>query len=667
MNDIIGTIINIKDFLSSKETNVKINKGSKDEIAFSLSANRNYIIPDFQREIKWKKENLIELMKDVSQGKKFLGNVILSQSLNDEYQIIDGQQRITVLLMLIKYIKEKFYEEIGEIIEPCSISIESFSEYQTFAQNSYSYNGLEPDKTEKIKVSDIFNQAETYNNLYETIKGIDILKNATRVRGFISNLLGCEINIILSKENSVEESVGYFLDVNLKGVKLDTEDIFKGYLYSYDSRDEIRSKWQNFRKAVFKFNNCCKKITRNNKKDSPKDSHYPLVKILNHYFYCNLYSASDRYAKLEFNDDFCLSNVFLKDDGERFYIGEHLIKVINNNAYMQSSLDRICKFLEFATNVVENETPSLDFKRKFESFPKNECLDSKEISIIYNFIRKLLLDNNVIPKSLVMKYILETFMKNEPPTKQEIRYIYTMYFLAVLFSVFENKKGKDAILDVLKDENWQVSAFDQIEHYLKTPTQNSRTAQFRYATNPDDDEQRYRAISLAAIYNFFKIEKNVVVIKNNTISNLQNYLSNSIDYSVEHFIVNNGKICKYSVGNDSFEYHYLDSTKKYAKSVFNFIFVSENVNEQLGNLPIVDKCKLLTDNKTVTCDYSKMVIEKAKKVFKEIRLYDKDSETKYLSDLNTYYSYAFVNEFDELVQEIVTEFFNKFIKSEKHQ
>ena len=35
-------------------------------------------IPDYQREIRWKKETLFALMNDISHGNKFLGNIILS-------------------------------------------------------------------------------------------------------------------------------------------------------------------------------------------------------------------------------------------------------------------------------------------------------------------------------------------------------------------------------------------------------------------------------------------------------------------------------------------------------------------------------------------------------------------------------------------------------------
>jgi len=107
MGNIVGTIINISDYLKPEKISICIDVDSNRKNIFNLEENRIYIIPDYQREIRWQKENLIELMMDLKSGHKFIGNIILSKS-NDEYYIIDGQQRTTIMLMLITYIRYKF-------------------------------------------------------------------------------------------------------------------------------------------------------------------------------------------------------------------------------------------------------------------------------------------------------------------------------------------------------------------------------------------------------------------------------------------------------------------------------------------------------------------------------------------------------------------------------
>ena len=95
MSNIKGTIVNIKDFISNRLVDIKIQNSDSEEVVFKLDANRSYRIPDFQREIRWSRDNLYELMSDINSGAKFLGNVILTKQGNRIFDIIDGQQCFT--------------------------------------------------------------------------------------------------------------------------------------------------------------------------------------------------------------------------------------------------------------------------------------------------------------------------------------------------------------------------------------------------------------------------------------------------------------------------------------------------------------------------------------------------------------------------------------------
>ncbi len=81
MGKIIGTIVTVKEYLSNEEVPVTINKGCQEDCLFILEKNRRYIIPDYQREIRWNKENIVELMMDISSRDKFLGNIILAKKI----------------------------------------------------------------------------------------------------------------------------------------------------------------------------------------------------------------------------------------------------------------------------------------------------------------------------------------------------------------------------------------------------------------------------------------------------------------------------------------------------------------------------------------------------------------------------------------------------------
>lgn len=66
-----------------------------------------YTIPNYQREFKWGVEETQELIEDLESysgksGKNlFLGTIIFEVSSPDEIQVVDGQQRLTSILILL--------------------------------------------------------------------------------------------------------------------------------------------------------------------------------------------------------------------------------------------------------------------------------------------------------------------------------------------------------------------------------------------------------------------------------------------------------------------------------------------------------------------------------------------------------------------------------------
>lgn len=74
----------------------------------------NLIIPDYQRPYKWTDKNITDLIldtqKSIEESRKYanfkyrIGTVILHRNESDEYEIVDGQQRILSLLLLKTYL-----------------------------------------------------------------------------------------------------------------------------------------------------------------------------------------------------------------------------------------------------------------------------------------------------------------------------------------------------------------------------------------------------------------------------------------------------------------------------------------------------------------------------------------------------------------------------------
>ena len=74
---------------------------------------RGLAVPDFQRNYSWQEEqlqafweDLIALSADPQNGEHFFGPIVLLNGKNGRDQIIDGQQRLTTLVVLLKAVEK---------------------------------------------------------------------------------------------------------------------------------------------------------------------------------------------------------------------------------------------------------------------------------------------------------------------------------------------------------------------------------------------------------------------------------------------------------------------------------------------------------------------------------------------------------------------------------
>ena len=631
MSNIIGTILSIENFIANKETEVATRNGLQSQKILTLPKDRKYIIPYFQREIRWDKEQVIEIMRDIKASQKFLGNVIFTQAEDKRFNIIDGQQRTTVLLMIIQYLRSKYEDEI-EIFSSCELVVKSFEGFGKCLINCFDLSKIEESEKDSILATDDYNQFIQYQAIWNIIDESNIIQNVEEAQAFIINLRRCEINVIFSRESQEDYGIEYFLDINLKGVRLDTEDIFKAYLFAQDSSDDIYNKWKEAKRLSVQL--------------SKLKIDYPLMKIIEHFFYCDLYSNA-KYSQVSFKDDFTLDKE-CKIDGVTHYSGEHLIKMIKNRKYMKSVLEKINEFMNIMIDIVCSEKTTY-----FSVLFKNK-IDNSEIPVIHNLLKKILLDDNIVPKVLVMKYILD-LCKSDKVTKSKCKRAYGVYMLSILFIIFEMNKKSANIYRVVKSEEWYDALISQIQDYLSGSEISERriTAQYKYV-HGEENTQMFRCKSLATIYNYFKIENNIVEPSN--IKALSTFLLDSNEFTMEHFIINQGKTqqCKVKLKNGKvIEYEYPKSVVKYTNSLFNFIFINEEDNgiifgDKIFSEKLID---IKMKKKKLSCAYSNMVIALIKKSFKLPQIGENEEETK--KQLDVYFNIEFKKQYTEYARKVI--------------
>ena len=87
---------------------------------FAPDNKTKYIIPKFQREYIWNKDNWEELLNDVleSDGNHFIGSIICinkgTDTFNPELELIDGQQRLTTVSLVFSAIYQLLKDKIKD-------------------------------------------------------------------------------------------------------------------------------------------------------------------------------------------------------------------------------------------------------------------------------------------------------------------------------------------------------------------------------------------------------------------------------------------------------------------------------------------------------------------------------------------------------------------------
>lgn len=86
-----------------------------DDLKFSVEKifESKYLIPIYQRNYAWGKEEIVTLLDDVSSndGEYFIGSLVTREK-DGIFEVIDGQQRLTTLFLILRYLKHDIKGEL---------------------------------------------------------------------------------------------------------------------------------------------------------------------------------------------------------------------------------------------------------------------------------------------------------------------------------------------------------------------------------------------------------------------------------------------------------------------------------------------------------------------------------------------------------------------------
>ncbi len=199
-----------------------------------------YTIPVYQRNYTWEKEHCDKLYEDIVNSVKqnknhFLGSLVYSITKRDDIRscpVIDGQQRLTTIMLLLKAIddliedpenitkkkiRKNLYNELCE--ERYKLKLKNTDNDNTELENVLMGNNVDLDNSSKIVIN--------YNYFKNRIKK-SIENDSITYEDLLNGIAKLEIVEIVLDENDSPQKI--FESINSTGVKLTTADLIRNFL-----------------------------------------------------------------------------------------------------------------------------------------------------------------------------------------------------------------------------------------------------------------------------------------------------------------------------------------------------------------------------------------------------------------------------------------------------
>lgn len=227
----------------------------------------DFLIPDYQRPYAWGETECQTLWDDIfsfaipdegrtefdSNGEYFLGPIVTFKNNASKMEVIDGQQRLTTLMLLLR----AFYEKFGHMqdkasvatkqnIEKCIWKTDEFGEPDMSALKIDSEVATDKDKDEFLEIlktgSVKSGQKSRYAANYRFFQNCidDFLAKYPTYFAYLPTRIMNNCILLPIEAESQDTALRIFSTLNDRGMPLSDSDIFKAQFYKYYS--DIRKK-----------------------------------------------------------------------------------------------------------------------------------------------------------------------------------------------------------------------------------------------------------------------------------------------------------------------------------------------------------------------------------------------------------------------------------------
>ena len=231
-----------------------------------------FVVPSYQRGYRWGRDEVTRLLDDIYEnlGKNYcLQPVVVARRGDGSYELIDGQQRLTTLMLLLR----AFYAKFGHMqdkasvatrqnIEKCIWKTDEFGEPDMSALKIDSEGATDKDKDEfldilrtgTIKAGQKSRYAANFKFFQNCID--DFLAKYPTYFAYLPTRIMNNCILLPIEAESQDTALRIFSTLNDRGMPLSDSDIFKAQFYKYytklGQKDSFIKQWKDLEELTEK-------------------------------------------------------------------------------------------------------------------------------------------------------------------------------------------------------------------------------------------------------------------------------------------------------------------------------------------------------------------------------------------------------------------------------
>ena len=228
--------------IAAKTCTLKYNSQNNGDTIFS--GDKRYVIPIYQRPYSWTEDQIRKFLSNIFSSywdneqkiieePMFIGTMQLTERKKQgEQDVIDGQQRLTTFLILLKILKHKFddIEELKSIpLDWLSTKVNN-GKQQIYLEETLNSDLTPNDETLNPYLKNAFLINEVFEEETRDDNGSPI---ALEVNRFIKHLLSNVYFVVIETKAGLSKTLQIFNAINTTGLDLNGGDIFKIRMYEY--------------------------------------------------------------------------------------------------------------------------------------------------------------------------------------------------------------------------------------------------------------------------------------------------------------------------------------------------------------------------------------------------------------------------------------------------